>query len=354
MKYYLSLVGIFKNEQSIIVEWIEHYLSEGVQHIYLIDNGSIDDYRSKINRYIVAGSVEVVVDDRPHMQILHYNNHYLKRVKTESEWVIVADLDEFIYSRKLFNKISDYLTTLSPNTSQVCIPWKLFGSNGHIKQPKMVIDSFTSRTLYNHIKTNGMVDAGHMLTKTIVRTKYLNNMGIHCSNVSSGTLEITSDGQRISKSGECHQLIDEKILKNSALHCNHYPIQSFDWFRSIKMSRGSANTVSNDKVRDTNYYNSFDSHSNQISDTELTNKRNTLQVYYGNKQYANVTREFCARFLNNNKITIDSSIILNNILGDPVPGLEKFLIIKYHNQIRVYEENKHGNIVLSIPFPSGI
>ena len=31
---------MFKNESMIITEWIEHYLREGIDHFYLIDNGS--------------------------------------------------------------------------------------------------------------------------------------------------------------------------------------------------------------------------------------------------------------------------------------------------------------------------
>lgn len=44
----LSVLAIFKNETMIIEEWMNHYLNEGVEHFYLIDNGSSDDYEIKI------------------------------------------------------------------------------------------------------------------------------------------------------------------------------------------------------------------------------------------------------------------------------------------------------------------
>ena len=47
----LSILSMFKNESMIIKDWIEHYLKEGVQHFYLIDNGSTDDYLEKIKIY---------------------------------------------------------------------------------------------------------------------------------------------------------------------------------------------------------------------------------------------------------------------------------------------------------------
>ena len=43
-KYNLSLIAIFKNESHILKEWIEHYINEGVDKFYLIDNGSTDNY----------------------------------------------------------------------------------------------------------------------------------------------------------------------------------------------------------------------------------------------------------------------------------------------------------------------
>ena len=35
-KYYLSVLGVFKNEGHIMKEWIDHYILHGVDHIYII------------------------------------------------------------------------------------------------------------------------------------------------------------------------------------------------------------------------------------------------------------------------------------------------------------------------------
>ena len=42
------VVGIFKNEAMGIAEWISHYRWQGAKHIYLIDNNSTDDWRSRL------------------------------------------------------------------------------------------------------------------------------------------------------------------------------------------------------------------------------------------------------------------------------------------------------------------
>ena len=52
MNFVLAIVAMFKNESSILESWIEHYIKEGVQHFYLIDNGSTDDYQKILNPYM--------------------------------------------------------------------------------------------------------------------------------------------------------------------------------------------------------------------------------------------------------------------------------------------------------------
>ena len=42
--YYLSILAIFKNEAMNLKEWIEHYILNGVEHFYLINNGSTDNF----------------------------------------------------------------------------------------------------------------------------------------------------------------------------------------------------------------------------------------------------------------------------------------------------------------------
>ena len=78
------------------------------------------------------------------MQIEHYNNYFLEKSK-EYNWIIVCVLNEFIYARKEFNTIKEYLSTIDNNISHIVMPWKMFGSNNHIKQPKSVIKSFIKR-----------------------------------------------------------------------------------------------------------------------------------------------------------------------------------------------------------------
>lgn len=351
-KYFLTIIAIFKNESTILAEWLEHYLLEGVDHFYLIDNDSNDQYTSQVDPYLKDQSVEIVKDPRPHLQVEHYNNYFLAKAKAEAEWVMVVDFDEFIYSRGSFATVADYLRSLAPTVAQVYVPWKLFGSAGLLDQPKNCLESFTKRTLYNHKKTNGMIDNDHMLTKTLVRTKYLEKITIHYSIVAktAGVTEITSDGKLVNEPPSPSKLIDENILQHSALHCNHYPLQSYKWFQQIKMTRGSASSVRNDTVRTVEYFNSFESHSCQINDLELANKRNRIKIYYGCDDYLDVTR-ICLKNFGGaprppSPLVIDNSIVLNHYFGDPQPGKEKYLVVRQGAKLTIYPETNHGTITI--------
>ena len=351
MKYFLSLVAIFKNEHSIIKEWIEHYLMEGVDHFYLIDNGSDDAYRPRVEPYLNTKQIEIAIDPTPHMQTAHYNNYYLRRIKEESEWIMVVDLDEFMYARKGYRKISDYLRTLNDQVVQVYVPWKLFGSSGFLEQPVNCIESFTRRTQYNHVKTNGMISTELMFVKTLSRTQTLTQLGIHSSCHGLNFLEITSDGVNANRTDPSHQVITEQSLEASAIHCNHYPIQSFDWFYRVKMTRGSANVAKNDHVRNIGYFNSFDIHSNQIDDHELKNKRAVGVAFYygvGHDHYVNVTHQVLSLFMNpvNGQVKIDRSVVFNHHFGDPAPDVEKYFIVQQANHLCIYPETDHGDLII--------
>ena len=55
--YFLSVLAQFKNETMNLKVWIEHYLWQGVEHFYLIDNGSTDNPLSILQEYINRGIV---------------------------------------------------------------------------------------------------------------------------------------------------------------------------------------------------------------------------------------------------------------------------------------------------------
>jgi hypothetical protein len=273
----LCLVAIFKNEGHIIREWIEHYINQGVDKFFLIDNGSNDNYLEKIKSFIDNNIVELVIDNEKYAQTKLYNKYYLDKCKLY-DWVIVCDLDEFIYSRMGIKTIKEYLSKLNDNISQVYIPWKLFGSNNHIQQPENIIHSFTKRRSYRIIDNDDFQGGGintnqynkFSYTKCIVRTKYLIKFKIH-NHETTNQNYITTNRKTVIHNTNYMCKISERILENSYLHLNHYAIQSRNWFMNVKKTRGDVSTNISDNVRDEKYFNDYDKGSSNIDDFELRN-----------------------------------------------------------------------------------
>ena len=270
------IVAMFKNESEILEEWINHYINEGCLQFFLIDNGSTDNYLPIINKY--NRYIDLIIDDTKHKQTELYQKHFIHKVKKYT-WTLICDLDEFVYARKGFKTITDYLNTIPNNVSQISIPWKIFGSNGFNtldkKEPDNVISNFTKRTNYD--KSTGFQGVSQIIgnykmnfCKSIVRTNVLIQFGVHNHIYKKGNTNMSNN---IScKNSTPFIPTNEDILQSSYLHLNHYVIRSLDWFTRIKMTRGDVAHKNTEHIRTLTYYNQYDNISNDIDDFELLEK----------------------------------------------------------------------------------
>ena len=253
-KYNLVVVAIFKNESVAMNEWLYHYVQQGVDHFYMIDNGSTDNWEEYVQGYPVT----IYSDSSKHKQTSHYNDYFLDVVKINSKWVMVIDLDEFVYARGDFKNIPEYLDGLDNDIGCVSILWKMFGSNGHIKQPQSIRHSFTARRLHEANIRGQLTGSGsrgaYDVGKSICRSMYLLKLGIHVPK---------HNGKKIC----LPEKITENDLNNSPLHINHYAIQSWEWFKKVKIGRGDCNTKKYDNIRNREYFKGYDT--NEVIDTEL-------------------------------------------------------------------------------------
>jgi hypothetical protein len=242
----LCILVIIKNEAMVIDEWINHYIWQGVDHFYIIDNGSTDNIKDILNTYIDNGIVSYFYRDEKHKQKEHYNEIYNKYIRNNWDWVIVCDVDEYFYYRGNKN-IKDYVNTLNQfEISHFVSRWKMFGSHGHNNQPQSIRKSFLTRRNKTEI-----------LVKTVINTLLTDKLCIHQHNYIGG-----------------HGI---ECPKQLAL--NHYAIMSKEYFEKIKMTRGDAHDSSHDNTRDWKYFDKYDH--KEVYDTEL----HDLVVEYENKEY---------------------------------------------------------------------
>src|ERR1700733_4250019 len=59
-KYQLAICAIFRDEAPYLKEWIEFHKLVGVEHFYLYNNCSEDDYSAVLQTYIDQEEVELI------------------------------------------------------------------------------------------------------------------------------------------------------------------------------------------------------------------------------------------------------------------------------------------------------
>ena len=264
--YFLAACAQFKDEDSILQEWLEHYVREGVQHFYLIDDGSSDSSRPLLNPYVLRGLVTLMVDRRkdhnPPISMVERYNLLLKPFFYSSIWMLHVDLDEFMYGRS--ESIAQYLTSVASDIGSITVPWKHFGSSGYVKKPKGgMVQSFLWRD--RHPKGT--------LGKTLYRTAAVRKIDVHWQHLKPGfkTGYPMPGGRMGSQSVVAESTRDlngEQLLDQLALHLNHYRVRWRDWYVDVKMKRGIADR--DVSVYDEEYFRNFDFH--EVRDNELARK----------------------------------------------------------------------------------
>jgi len=225
--YYLSVLAIFKNETMNLKVWLDHYIWQGVEHFYLIDNGSSDNPIEILQEYIDKGFVTYVYGDIKHRQQQYYKDVFNTfSLKEKTVWLAVCDLDEFFFGTK--KRLSKVLQT-HENYNMVLSNWLMFGSDGLIEHPADIRKAILHR-----------VEEIHILTKYIFKTESIPN---------SDSIWI----HRLENVDDTYTIID-----NEQIHLNHYPIQSLEFFQKVKMTRGAADVPWSENVRDMNYFNAYD------------------------------------------------------------------------------------------------
>ena len=133
-KYKVVICAIFKNEAAYLKEWIEFHKIVGVEHFYLYNNNSEDNFREVLAPYIKAGIVDLIEWPHQQAQMAAYRdcvNNYGKL----SQWVGFIDIDEFIVPKKE-HTIYDFLKQFDKTRGTVIIYWRLFGTSGKLDRDR--------------------------------------------------------------------------------------------------------------------------------------------------------------------------------------------------------------------------
>lgn len=245
--YYLSVLAQFKNETLNLKIWLDHHLSQGVQHFFLIDNGSTDNPLRILNPYIQKGIVSYFFRPEKYSQIKNYREIFAKKIWFKSYWLAVIDLDEFLYG--LDKRLSKKLRSLHYYNVIYC-NWFVYGTSGCIEQPSDIRISNVHR----------MPNMDPVNTKYIVKTfaiTHPSQIWIHWLFNPHSEVPIKS-GKRIR-------------VANQLIRLNHYVCQSEEFFKKVKSVRGDATHAGTKWTREF-----FDAHNNAATLVDETLKNIVL------------------------------------------------------------------------------
>ncbi len=141
-KYHVTIGAIFKNEAPYLKEWIEFHRIVGVEHFYLYNNCSDDNYMDVLYPYIKQGVVTLI--DWPYQQAqMQCYADIIKRFHNETEWLGLIDIDEFVIPKSDLT-ISEVLQSFRYAPS-VLIYWRIFGTSGLMNRERagLVTEDFT-------------------------------------------------------------------------------------------------------------------------------------------------------------------------------------------------------------------
>ncbi len=172
-EYDLSVVAIFQNEGRFLKEWIEYNKLIGVEHFWLYNNESSDNYNEVLQPYIKKGLVDLIdwptngekKDFAGKTQAPAYMDA-VKRSIDKTRWLAIIDLDEFMVPKE-GKSVAKILNNHFKHEVGVVLYWQMFGTSHYEKlgPEDLMIEKLTLRAPEDHVV--------HTMFKTIVKPKHV-------------------------------------------------------------------------------------------------------------------------------------------------------------------------------------
>ena len=234
--YDLAVVAIFKNEGKYLKEWLDYHLLAGVEHFYLYNNDSSDEYAQVLAPYVEKNLVTLTNISGKGIQMPAYDDA-IEKHRFECRYMAFIDLDEFIYPKtgQSISEVVDEIFSRKNDAAALGINWQCFGSNGEDKADysRGVLERFTRRAPSDWIFTNeeGLND-GNIYIKSITNPRLINYyLGPHFAIYFNELKSINSESIETWNAGS-YPIASDKIV------INHYFTKSLEEFTCKKSVRG--------------------------------------------------------------------------------------------------------------------
>lgn len=229
-KYEVSVVAIFQSEARFLKEWIEFHKTVGVQHFYLYNNLSTDNYAEVLAPYVEEGLVEVIdwpyksqkIEDWNTIQCKAYMDG-IERTKKVSKWVAFIDTDEFLFPLQT-NNLALFLKDYEEYAA-VGVNWQCYGTSNI---PRILPSEFMIERLIFRAPT---LAANNYHIKSIVQPKRV----VDCSNPHFFKYKHQYAAVNESKKELKGPKSEEVEIKK--IRINHYWSRDLDFLLNDKLAR---------------------------------------------------------------------------------------------------------------------
>lgn len=231
-KYQLAVCAIFQDETFFLREWIEYHRVVGVEHFYLYNNLSTDNYLDILRPYIDEGVVDLFEwpvktgNQKEYLDLLQLPayNDALEKIKGVARWAAFIDLDEFIVPlrhRNLLDMLLEY-----EDCAGLAINWQIFGTSNIEDLPanQLITENFVLKAPHNHSLNE--------IVKLIVQPQYVKSIqNPHTFQFFPNYYAVNSNKIPLNE----HHMGQPVVLNIACI--NHYWFGSRRWLLDCKMPR---------------------------------------------------------------------------------------------------------------------
>jgi hypothetical protein len=221
----ICVVGIVKDEEPFLDEWLLYHRLIGIDHFFLYDDHPTFPLESFLKPH--AENVTVVkwhgqdqfLPGRMNQTKAYW--HAVQHHASNFDWVCFIDGDEFIVIRAHDN-IKTFLSEFESDCCAVSLNWHVFGHNGHFSNPPGLVTASLTRRMFQPSVNVKSITRSHAIAEIdsphFCRLKY----GKHV------------DANKLPFQEELYS------GKTTKAHINHYQCRSFmNWMNRSK--RGDVN-----------------------------------------------------------------------------------------------------------------
>lgn len=230
IKYDLAICAIFQDDSKYIPEWIEFHLEQGVQHFYLYNNLSSDDYMNQLYKYVKGGLVTLVDWPYPSLKQDDWNiiqcDAYMdciEKTRKSCKWVAFLDTDEFLFSPKGYKL--PFILPFYSNYGGVSVNWVIYGTGfvDKINPGEKMIEKLLYRAPMDFLN--------NLVVKSIVQPKYVIDCAIpHVFIYTLGKYAVSEEMQLFQGSSTDHTSVE-------LLRINHYCHRDREFYWNVKVKR---------------------------------------------------------------------------------------------------------------------